>query len=434
MRIRTVDLSALSPSERARLTRRSAVPDQELRDTAATIVAAVRDRGETALLEMGERYGGSLGSGRLRVPASKIDAATAGLDARTAEALREARGAITACHLPQIPRDHEVEPVPGVRVARRWSPLRRVAVYVPGGRAAYPSSLLMGAIPAQIAGVREIVVATPADEKGDIGQTVLAAAGMLGLGEIYGIGGAQAVAALAYGTASIRPVDKIVGPGNAWVTAAKLAVVGDVGIDLPAGPSEALILTDGTTSPRIVAADLICQAEHGPDSVVVLVTTDSASVPAVLAAIDTLLPGLDREPTIRKALADHGLIVAAPDIYQALDFAEAFAPEHLTIHTAAAHEHAAAATAAGSVFVGEWAPESAGDYATGANHVLPTGGLATSHGPLGVEDFGSWRQVQTLTRRGLSNIRSTVGALADAEGLSAHKLAVEVRFETEAMA
>ena len=434
MRIRSVDLRALSPSERARLTRRTALPDQELRDTAATIVAAVRDGGEAALRAMSERYGGSPRSGRLRVPASRIEAATARLDAATATALRKARDAITACHLPQIPHDHEVEPVPGVRVARRWSPLRRVAVYVPGGRAAYPSSLLMGAIPAQIAGVREIVVATPVDENGEIAATVLAAAGMLGLEEIYGIGGAQAVAALAYGTASIPRVDKIVGPGNAWVTAAKLAVVGDVGIDLPAGPSEALILTDGTTSPRIVAADLICQAEHGPDSVVVLVTTDSASVPAVLAAVDALLPGLDREPTISKALADHGLIVAAPDIDQALDFAEAFAPEHLTIHTSAAREHAAAVTAAGSVFVGEWAPESAGDYATGANHVLPTGGLATSHGPLGVEDFGSWRQVQTLTRSGLSNVRSTVGALADAEGLSAHKLAVEVRFETEAMA
>jgi histidinol dehydrogenase len=430
--MRTVELRDLSPGELLRLTRRSAVPDPELRVRAAEIVASVRDGGDAALEAAADRYGGGLASGRLRVPTREIGDALATLHGRTAAALGKARDAISACHHPQLPRDDETEPAPGVRVARRWSPMRRVAVYVPGGRNAYPSSLLMGAVPAQIAGVTEVVVATPADETGAVGSSVLAAAGMLGLDEVYAMGGAQAIAALAYGTETISRVDKIVGPGNAWVTAAKLAVLGDVAVDLPAGPSEALVLSDGTASARLIAADLICQSEHGPDSPVVLVTTDGAGVPAILEAVADLLPGLSRAAIISKALADHGLIVTAPSIGAALDFAQSYAPEHLTIHTADAEEHAETVTAAGSVFVGPWAPESAGDYATGANHILPTGGLAAGYGPLGVEDFGSWRQVQYLTRRGLEGIRETVNALADAEGLGAHKLAVEVRFESGA--
>jgi histidinol dehydrogenase len=246
---------------------------------------------------------------------------------------------------------------------------------------------------------------------------------------MYAMGGAQAVGALAYGTESIAPVDKIVGPGNAWVTAAKLAVFGEVAIDLPAGPSEALILTDGTAAPRIVAADMICQAEHGPDSPVVLITTAPDAVPAIIDEVDKLLSGLDREQIITKALADHGMILTAVDIADAIAFANAYAPEHLTIHTEAAAEHADAIYAAGSVFVGHWAPESAGDYATGANHVLPTGGRARSHGPLGIEDFGSWMQVQHVSRSGLEKLRPTIDALAGAEGLTAHRLAAAVRFE-----
>jgi histidinol dehydrogenase len=287
----------------------------------------------------------------------------------------------------------------------------------------------MGVIPAQIAGVGEIVVTSPANVDGTVSATMLAAAALLGIDEVYVMGGAQAVAALAYGTVTVRRVDKIIGPGNAWVTAAKLAVYGDVGVDLPAGPSEALVIADSSADPQIIAADLICQAEHGPESPVALVTPDESLTAEVVGHIKKLLPRLERRETIEAALTDHGLIILVGSTAEAVDFANEYAPEHLSIHTKNAAKDAMQVTAAGSVFVGHWAPESAGDYATGANHVLPTGGLAAAYGPLSVEDCGSWRQVQTLTEDGLAALRPTISALAIAEGLTAHKLAVDIRFE-----
>ncbi|MDJ0961046.1 MAG: histidinol dehydrogenase [Acidimicrobiia bacterium] len=424
-----IDLATISPDDLARVLRRSAVPDPEVRDGATRIVDEVRRGGDVALRSASERYGGGLPDGAVRVSAERIAAAVAAVPAGTLEALRHAADTIRAVHDPQRPVDHTVESVPGVSVTRSWSPLRRVGVYAPGGLAAYPSSLLMGVIPAQVAGVPEIVVASPTGSEGELSDTLLAAADMLGVAEVYAIGGAQAIGALAYGTETIPAVDKIVGPGNAWVTAAKLAVFGVVGIDLPAGPSEALELADATADPTVVAADLISQAEHGPDSVAVLVTPDAAFADAVVAAVDALLPRLQRADIIRASLAEHGLIVTAPSIDAAVDFANRFAPEHLSVQTADPAGDAAAIPAAGSVFLGHWSPHSAGDYATGANHVLPTGGLARAYGPLSVEDYGSWRQVQTLTQDGLAAIRSTVGAVADAEGLTAHRLSVDIRFE-----
>ena len=429
--IRRIDLAGLDPRDRAQLTRRRAVPDQAIREGAAAIVAEVRSGGDDAVRRANERYGGGLSSGELAVAPEIITAGRSRLDRTTVDALQAAIDAIEACHRPQLPRNHRVQPTPGVLVERRWSPLRRVAVYVPGGRAPYPSSLLMGVVPARIAGVSEIVVATPAGSDGIIGDAILAAAEMAGATEVYAIGGAQAVAALAYGTETITPVDKIVGPGNAWVTAAKLAVFGDVAIDLPAGPSEALVLTDGSATPRLVAVDMICQAEHGPDSPIVLVTTRPDTITTILAEIARFLPMLEREQIVAKALSDHGLIVTALDIETAIDFANDYAPEHLTIHTSDSAAHADQIHTAGSVFVGHWAPESAGDYATGANHILPTGGQARAHGPLGVADFGSWLQVQHISRAGLEALRPTIAALSAAEGLTAHRLAAEIRFDEE---
>ena len=431
MKIRRTELSSLSAAERAGLTRRNVLPDRDVRRNAAGIVDDVRTGGDAALAAAGRRYGGSPADGPIRVPGDLISRSLDAVDGYTLEALETARTAIEVVHSAQIPINGDVASRPGVVVSRQWKPLHRVAVYVPGGGAVYPSSLLMGAVPAQVAGVPEIVVATPSDPDGEVPAVVLAAAAMLGVSEVYAMGGAQAIAALAYGTETIAPVDKIVGPGNAWVTAAKLEVFGDVAIDLPAGPSEALVVSDGSVAPRVIAADLICQAEHGPDSPVVLVTTSPDEVPAVLTAVAELLSQLTREVTIRKALGDHGLIVTTRELDEALQFADDYAPEHLTLLTTSAADDAALVTSAGSVFVGPWAPESAGDYATGANHVLPTGGLARSHGPLGVEDFGSWRQVQYVTRSGLDGMRATIGALATAEGLTAHRLAAEVRFEPE---
>jgi len=429
VKIRTIRLADLTDEDRSGLVQRSAVPDPAVRQRAADIVSQVRAGGDQAVQDCNRRFGGGLAREQLRLPPERLASALAELEPEIERALRRAIDNIEACHRPQRPVDQPLEVTPGVRVDRRWTPLQRVGIYVPGGRAAYPSSLLMTVVPAKVAGVPEIVVVTPADDKGDVSQVLMAAAALLGVEEVYVTGGAQAVAALAYGTETIRPVDKIVGPGNAWVTAAKLAVYGDCAVDLPAGPSEALLVADATAEPHILAADLLCQAEHGPDSLVTLVTDAPELIPQVVAEIDRLLPGLEREAILRSALADHGLLVEAESIEEAIAFANEYASEHVTIHTAAALEHGEQLVAAGSVYLGPWAPESAGDYATGANHVLPTGGLARSHGPLAVDDFGSWRQVQHLTREGLESLRQTIGTLATAEGLTAHRLAVEIRFE-----
>ncbi len=430
MKIRTVALSGLTSDEKRSLTHRGALPDRSVRTRAAKIIAAVRAGGDRALAEAADLYGGSPTTSQpVQIAPGEIAAAAANLGSQQREALTSARAAIQAAHVPQLPVDNDVEPTRGVVVRRSWTPLHRVAAYVPGGAAAYPSSLLMSVVPARVAGVGEIVVATPAGADGTVPAVVLAAAHMMGVGEVFAMGGAQAVAALAYGTETIEPVEKIVGPGNAWVTAAKLEVSGDVSVDLPAGPSESLIMWDGSVPTRLVATDMLCQAEHGPDSPVVLVTTSPDLLPSLYEHIDRFLPTLDRETVISKALSDHGLVITVEDRDTAISFANAYAAEHVSILTETAAGDAERITAAGSVFVGPWAPESAGDYATGANHILPTGGLARSHSPLGVEEFGSWRQIQYITRDGLSRLRSTVTTLAEAEGLTAHRLAVEARFD-----
>lgn len=424
-----VELADLAPEDRTHLVRRSAAPDPDVRRVASEIVATVRSGGDTALRAANVEYGGGLSDGTFRLEHGMAKEALAALPEDLTNAMRTAEANIRSCHNPQRPEDLTQEVHPGVRVTRSWTPLRRVGVYVPGGRAAYPSSLLMGVVPAQVAGVDEIVVASPADDRGAPNPIVLAAAGMLDVDEFYVIGGAQAIGALAYGTESIPRVDKIVGPGGAWVTAAKLAVYGDCGVDLPAGPSEAAIVVDETAHPRIAAADLLCQAEHGPDSPIVLISTDRSLARTILEEADVLAAGLEREEIIRSSLANHGIAVVATDREAALRFAEEWAPEHLTIQTADPARDAMQVPSSGSVFLGRWTPESAGDYATGANHVLPTGGLARSSGPLAVDDFGSWRQIQELTRQGLEDLAPTIRVLARAEGLTAHAACVDVRLE-----
>jgi histidinol dehydrogenase len=288
----------------------------------------------------------------------------------------------------------------------------------------------MTVVPAQVAGVERIVVASPADATGTTHPVLLGAAGLLEVDAFIVAGGAQAIGALAFGLpgAGIAPVDRIVGPGNAWVTAAKIEVCGDVGIDLPAGPSEGMVLAAPPADPRRVAADLITQAEHGPDSPAILVTTDAAFADAVEAAVVDLLATALRRDILERALRDHGRIALAPTLDAAIDFVNAYAPEHLSVDVEPLEPTVARLRNAGSLFVGPWAPESAGDYATGANHVLPTGGLARASGGLAVETYGKFVQVQRVDRAGLAAIRESVATLAEAEGLLAHRDAVEIRF------
>ncbi len=423
--MRTVYLDQMSEEELEVLTRRTAVPDPDVRAKAAEICDQVRRRGATAVSEYAHRFGG----GFAPVSRSEMKAAVAGLVPEVHAALLESIAAVTAFHAAQIPQEVIVETYTGVEISRRFAPLRRVGAYVPGGSAPLPSTVLMTVVPARLAGVEEVVVATPGDATGRPDPTTAAAASLAGATELWTMGGAQAIAALAYGAGELKPVEKIVGPGNAWVTAAKLAVFGEVAIDLPAGPSEVLVLADASSDPRLVAVDLLCQAEHGPDSPAVLVTTDPTLATRVEKEIERLLPQLSRRAILDKTLSRHGVAVIASDLPQARRFAQAYAAEHVSLATADPEADAAFITSAGSVYIGPYAAESAGDYATGANHVLPTGGLAGACSPLAVEDFGSWRQEQRVTREGLRRLQPTITTLARAEGLDAHALAASIRFQ-----
>jgi histidinol dehydrogenase len=333
-------------------------------------------------------------------------------------------------HAVQVPPAEQwVEVEPGVEVGRVWRGLDRVAAYVPGGLAAYPSSLLMSAIPARLAGVGRYVVASPASADGRLSPALLGAAGLVGVEELWVMGGAQAVGALAYGTGSIAPVDKIVGPGNAWVTAAKLEVLARCAIDMPAGPTEVMVVADDAAIASHVAADLLSQAEHGPDSPALLVTTSERLADAVEAELARQLPTLSRRDTLAASLAAAGTIVLCADLDEALAFADEYAPEHLSVDVADPDAALARLRHAGSLFLGTYAPESAGDYAAGSNHVLPTGRGGRAYSALGVESFGRWMQVDRISREGLARIAPAVAAVAEAEGLTAHRRAVEVRFE-----
>jgi histidinol dehydrogenase len=434
--LRRLDLSrAVSEpavaSEVQALLRRGAVPDPKVREGARAILASVKSGGDAAVRDANARFGGGRADGSLVVGRGEMEAARDALSPRIRAGLDQMIANIRRFAETQLPETRFTTIVPGVEIERRWVPLSRVGVYAPGGSAAYPSSLLMGVVPAQVAGVGAIVVASPADAEGRLNQTLLGAAGLLGVDVFVVAGGAQAVAALAYGLpeAGVDPVDCIVGPGNAWVTAAKLEVFGECGIDLPAGPSEVMVVADATADAVHVAADLLSQAEHGPDSPALLVTWEPAVAAAVERELARQLETAARREILERSLASCALVVLAGSRGAALDFVNGYAPEHLSVVVADVEEAVARLRNAGSLFVGPYAPESAGDYASGANHVLPTGGLAPSCGALATENYGKFVQVQRITRDGLAAIRDAVESISEAEGLIAHKRAVEVRFE-----
>ena len=435
VRLARLDLAAAATdpaaaARRERLVRRGAVADPGVREGARRILAEIRSGGDAAVRAANVRYGGGLADGRLTLEPAEMIAARDALPRPIRAGLETMIENIARFAATQRPATTRTTIVPGIEIERRWTPLARVGAYVPGGTAAYPSSLLMASVPARVAGVGQFVGAGPARPDGRIDPILAGAAGLVGVDTFIVAGGAQAVGALAYGLrgAGIAPVDRIVGPGNAWVTAAKLEVFGEVGIDLPAGPSEVMVLADATADPEHVAADLLSQAEHGPDSPAILVTTDAAFAELVEAAIGRQLASAARWEILARSLGAAGLVVLAPDRASAIAFVDAYAPEHLTVVVADVEDAVGRLHNAGSLFVGPFAPESAGDYASGANHVLPTGGLARSSGALGVEAFGKFVQVQRIDKDGLAAIREAVGAVALAEGLAAHREAVEIRF------
>ncbi len=372
---------------------------EEVLPRVAEIVRDVRDRGDAGLLDWTERLDGE--RPELRVPAAELAAAR--IDDDALAAVRALAGAVAAFSEAQRPADTSVEAVPGVVSERRWLPLSSVGIYVPGGRASYPSSLVMAAVPAQVAGVRRIAVVTPRPA-----EATLAVARELGIDEVYAVGGAQAVAALAYGTETVAPVDKIVGPGNRWVTAAKLLVSSAVAIDLPAGPSEVVVIADASADPAQCAADLLAQAEHGPDSEAILFALDDA----LARAVTSIVAGEDNVRVERVA-----------SLEEALCRSDAYAPEHLELWLEDAEAVAARVRNAGTVFIRTSAV--VGDYAAGATHILPTSGLAKGAGGLGLESF--LKPVQFVSASSLEAARAIVLPLARVEGLPRHAAALEPR-------
>lgn len=391
------------------------------------IVADVRKRGDAALIELTARFDKvDLAGQSLRFSADEIAAATEAADAETLEALTFARDRIRTHHERQRPEDERYTDAEGVELGHRWTAVESVGLYVPGGTANYPSSVLMNAVPAKVAGVERIAMVVPTPG-GEINPLVLAAAALAGVDEIYRVGGAQAVAALAYGTESVAPVAKIVGPGNAYVAAAKRQVFGTVGIDMVAGPSEVLVLADGENDPDWIAADLLAQAEHDTSAQSILITDDPTFADAVAVAVDRQLATLTRGDIAGESWRDFGALILVPSLDDAPPLVDRIAPEHLEIAAADADGLAGRIRNAGAIFLGRHTPEVIGDYVAGSNHVLPTARSARYASGLGVLDFMKRSSILRLGPDSLATLAPAAVALAKAEGLEAHGRSVEIR-------
>ncbi len=392
------------------------------------ILDDVRARGDAAVLAFTERFDKvALRAEDLRVAPAEIEAALAAVDPALLAVMRKAAANILAFHERQRETGFEAEDLPGAHVGLRVTPLATVGLYVPGGTAPLPSSVLMNALPAKAAGVERLVLCTPPRPDGSVAPAILAAAAIAGVDEAYRIGGAQAVAAMAYGTGTVPRVDKVCGPGNLWVNTAKRLVFGQVDIDLFAGPSEILIVADDSADPEFVAADLLSQAEHDVLASAVCVTDSPRLAEAVADATARRAARLPRRAILARSLADFAGVVVVPGLDAAVDFANGLAPEHLELCVADPDALLPRLRAAGAVFVGHWSPEPLGDYFAGPNHVLPTSGTARFFSPLSTQDFQKRTSVIRYTREALERVGADVAAFADAEGLAAHAEAIRVR-------
>lgn len=397
--------------------------DAAVRDIIADVVA----RGDAALIDYSRRFDRvDLAATGLRVSDAEIEAATAACEPRALEALRLAHSRIVAYHEKQKPQDNRFTDALGVELGWRWSAIQSVGLYVPGGTASYPSSVLMNAAPAKVAGVGRVVMVVPTPD-GVLNPLVLAAAKLAGVDEIYRIGGAQAVAALAYGTQTIAPVAKIVGPGNAYVAAAKRRVFGTVGIDMIAGPSEVVVMADATANADWIAADLLAQAEHDTAAQSILVTSDVALGEAVAASVESQLATLPRRAIATASWKDYGAIINVPSLSEAIALVDRLAPEHLEIISADADDLANRITNAGAIFIGGYTPEAIGDYVGGSNHVLPTARSARFSSGLGVNDFVKRTSLLKCSPDSLRALGPAAIALGEAEGLHAHARSVSIR-------
>jgi len=432
VRIKSVQWDTLSDEERkTALLRPVSRREAEFSDKVERIIQTVKRGGDSALLSLTEQYDG-VSLKALKVTQAEIEFAREIVDPSLIHAMKEAIRRISLFHEAEIPRSIDLETSPGVRCERRFFPIDRVGLYVPGGTASLPSTVMMLGVPSLIAGCSLRVLATPPQKDGSIDPSILVAAHLLGITEIYKMGGAQAIAALAYGTQSVPKVDKIFGPGNSWVTEAKLFVAQDpkgAACDLPAGPSEVMVIADVYANPAFVASDLLSQAEHGSDSQVILISESSKLIQSVLLELSRQLGRLPRESIAREAL-EKSLLIEVNEMNEALAISNEYAPEHLILQVENARGLAGRVKNAGSVFIGPWSPESVGDYASGTNHVLPTYGFARAYSGLSTESFLKAITFQELTRNGLKELGPVVQRLALAEKLDAHQNAVTIRLET----
>jgi histidinol dehydrogenase len=404
--------------------------DADVSAVVAGIIADVIKRGDEAVLELTNKFDGrnAAAMADLSLGPAELKAAFERIDPELKDALKMAAGRIRSFHEKQLPEDLSYTDDAGVGLGLRHGPVDAAGLYVPGGKAAYPSSVLMNAIPAEVAGVPRRVMVVPAPN-GELSDMVLAAAHIAGIAEVWTIGGAQAVAALAYGTSSIKPVDKIVGPGNAYVAAAKRQVFGKVGIDSIAGPSEILVMADNSNNPDWLAMDLLSQAEHDEAAQSVLITDDEAFADKVMAAVDAVLPSLARADVAGASWRDHGAVITVRSWDEGADLANRIAAEHLEIATPDPHGLADKIRHAGAIFLGRWTPEAIGDYVAGPNHVLPTARTARFSSGLGVLDFMKRTTMVECDAAALGKIGRTAIRLADAEGLEAHGLSVAQRLD-----
>ncbi|EGQ8063698.1 histidinol dehydrogenase [Vibrio parahaemolyticus] len=425
--MRTVVWQSLSEEQQDAILERPAIAEgANITAAVADVIAKVRTQGDAALLELTEKFD-RVKPESIRVPSKEINAASERLSAEMKQALEQAYSNIAKFHKAQKPQPIKVETQPGVMCEQVTRPIQKVGLYIPGGSAPLPSTVLMLGVPAKIVGCRKVVLCSPPP----IADEILYVAKLCGIDEVYNVGGGQAVAAMAYGTKSVAKVDKIFGPGNAYVTEAKRQVSNDfrgAAIDMPAGPSEVLVIADETADPDFIAADLLSQAEHGPDSQVVLVTPSPIVADQVTDAVQRQLKALSRADIAQKALAS-SLIIISESITQAVSISNYYGPEHLIVQTKNPRELLPLLDNAGSIFLGDWSPESAGDYASGTNHVLPTYGYTRTYSSLGLADFSKRMTVQELSAEGLQNLAPTVVTMAEAEGLDAHKRAVTIRVE-----
>ncbi|EGQ8113295.1 histidinol dehydrogenase, partial [Vibrio parahaemolyticus] len=412
--MRTVVWQSLSEEQQDAILERPAIAEgANITAAVADVIAKVRTQGDAALLELTEKFD-RVKPESIRVPSKEINAASERLSAEMKQALEQAYSNIAKFHKAQKPQPIKVETQPGVMCEQVTRPIQKVGLYIPGGSAPLPSTVLMLGVPAKIAGCRKVVLCSPPP----IADEILYVAKLCGIDEVYNVGGGQAVAAMAYGTKSVSKVDKIFGPGNAYVTEAKRQVSNDfrgAAIDMPAGPSEVLVIADETADPDFIAADLLSQAEHGPDSQVVLVTPSPIVADQVTDAVQRQLKALSRADIAQKALAS-SLIIISESITQAVSISNYYGPEHLIVQTKNPRELLPLLDNAGSIFLGDWSPESAGDYASGTNHVLPTYGYTRTYSSLGLADFSKRMTVQELSAEGLQNLAPTVVTMAEAEG------------------